>query len=295
MQLKKYYILRTIFVTISIAIIVILSPITKFSEVKIELILLGFVATFGLSHGSLDWALARHWGIRRTFTESIIFITSYAMIVLITLGLWSWVPTIALVIFLVMSVFHFANDWRNEITTNSALILGLSTVTVPGIAYQKEILDIFKLLITDSSALHLSHFLHIVGFLSLAASSLIAIQQFKISRFFSLEIITLLVIGVVLPPIIYFSIYFCVLHSTKHMFAMKEIGLYQHFFQTTWSAVWPTVVCIIVGACFCYQENTLSFSESLIRNTFIGLAALTVPHWILLEIYPAFFQRQGPA
>jgi Brp/Blh family beta-carotene 15,15'-monooxygenase len=293
MQLKKQDILRTLFVIISIGIIVILSPITGFSKEKVELALLGFVATFGLSHGSLDWLLAHHWGIRRTFTESMIFLACYVMIVLLTLGVWSSLPTIALIIFLVMSIYHFAHDWRDELSGNSAIILGLSTITVPGIVYQNDILNIFKLLVSDTNAVYFSQFLHYTGFLSIAASSLIAIQQFKISRFLSVEIVTLLATGLLLPPIIYFSLYFCILHSTKHWFTMNKIGLCQDLFQTLWSVLWPTIICIIVGGWFCYQENTLSFSNALIRIIFIGLAALTVPHWILLEIYPAFFKAKA--
>ncbi len=292
MPFPKYNILRFVFASISIATI--LLSITGFPQEKLELILLGFVATFGISHGSLDWLLVRHWRIRQTFSEGIIFIACYSTIVLLTLCVWLWVPAIALLIFLVMSLTHFARDWKDELSPNLALLLGLSTISIPGITYQKEILDIFKLLISGNHAIYFSKALHIIGILSFVASSLIAILQFKKSLSLSAEIIILLIIGTVLQPIIYFSIYFCVLHSTKHMIAMHKIGLFHDSFQAIWSALWPTIVCIIGGTWWCYYDSNLSFSDAVIRATFIGLSALTVPHWILLEVYPAYFECEFP-
>ncbi len=286
MTLKNDDITRVLFIIVSIFFLLLSTPIFTIAPEKLAMALLGFVITVGLSHGSLDWALARHWGIRHSITESLLFLILYVAVGLVALGIWWMTPATGLIIFLLMSILHFASDWNDELGRPVNIILGIAVVTLPGVMFENQVLAHFKLLISEQDATVLSHYVHYAGCIGMIGASLIAVLQIKISPLLSAEIITLIIVGIILPPIIYFSIYFCMLHTIKHWLRMKRIGLYRHFFHILWSATWPTAICIIVGF-WVYNSSTVwSFSHNFIRIVFMGLAALTVPHWLLLEIYP---------
>lgn len=292
MTLKIDDIFRLAFILISIFFLLMLTPIIGISVKKLELMVLGFVITVGMSHGSLDWLLAAHFGIWRNFSESVFFLVVYSVIALLSLGIWLKVPTVALVFFLLMSILHFANDWKDELARPAAIVIGVAVVTLPGVVFQKEVLELFSLLVPTVTAVMLSNALHKAGSFAIVCASLIAYQQIKISPYLAAEIIGLLVMGILLPPIIYFGIYFCVLHTAKHWLRMKRMGLYKHFSQVLWSVVWPTALCILIGVWVCHISTDWSFSDAFIRTVFMGLSALTVPHWLLVEIYPIFFDSR---
>jgi Brp/Blh family beta-carotene 15,15'-monooxygenase len=111
------------------------------------------------------------------------------------------------------------------------------------------------------------------------------------------EIISLILLGLLVTPLLYFILYFCNLHALKHWISMRDIGVYKHISTAIWSSCWPTLICIIIGVALVHESSNLNLSDALIKTIFIGLAALTVPHWLLLEIYPktsSFRTRNSP-
>ena len=96
----------------------------------------------------------------------------------------------------------------------------------------------------------------------------------------------------VLPPLMYFAVYFCALHSIRHFTATiacrperarRGLGV----------AVVLSVIVTLTGlvATLLGLAGTLAeTTEQGIRVIFIGLAALTVPHMILVDR----FRRNWP-
>jgi Brp/Blh family beta-carotene 15,15'-monooxygenase len=255
--------------------------------------MLGFVITVGMSHGSLDWLLARQWGLRSNGLASCYFLLGYVTIVLVSLGLWWLVPSVALGVFLLMSMIHFGQDWQAEMTYLPRFVIGVATVSVPAIVFQQDVESLFLLLVPHTQALIAARLLSVVGLGALAWTGSIALQRLKHSPSLCLEILTLLLSGLLLPPLIYFSLYFCMLHTTKHWSRLQVLGVYKQKKEALWSAIWPTALCLLAGVWVCYESSAWSFSNAFIRTVFIGLAALTVPHWLLLEVYPALWRKQS--
>ena len=100
--------------------------------------------------------------------------------------------------------------------------------------------------------------------------------------------ISLLIIISQLDPLTGFALYFCFIHTTKHVYAiLKNTNKYleNKKFVFTTTAVFTIITW--VGGCIAiiYLNDNFSFSESFIKTIFIGLAALTLPHMTLIDFF----------
>ena len=257
-------------------------------EVILSVIALIASGTFGLAHGGLDWAVAKLWGLRATSRASVYFALGYVACVFLTLVVWHCVAWLACSIFISMSVVHFAGDWRDEMPRLDTYLLGIMLICLPSLAFYPEVSRVLTLLVSSEAAqLMLDGMVYLAEVTSVwLMLKLIMLVWHGRQLGLAAELITLLLIGLLLPPIIYFALYFCGLHAVKHWQTMRAIGLYSRLHHGLYAAFWPTLCCAAAGLTFiACADNTLDYDALLGKTVFIGLAALTVPHWILIEIY----------
>jgi Brp/Blh family beta-carotene 15,15'-monooxygenase len=295
----EYRYIRIFFSICSIAILLAISPVLQISTDKLQIFLLMFVITIGLSHGSLDWMLAKHWGLRSTIKQGIFFGLAYMVVASISFLTWQIFPASCLIIFLMMSMLHFANDWRNELSRRMACSIGIAVISMPAVRYHHDVGIILALLVPKSEAEMITMILRFLGWISILITTPIIISKTYTNSewWLAAEITSLILLGLIVPPLLYFIVYFCNLHALKHWISMRDLGVYQHLSKALGSACWPTLICIIIGVAIIHESSNLNFSDALIKTIFIGLAALTVPHWLLLEIYPktsSFRRRNSP-
>lgn len=244
--------------------------------------------TIGLAHGGLDWSLAKRWGLITNLQQSIIFILVYLLCIVLTLVVWYLIPSVALSIFLLMSVIHFGGDWQEELGLCNAYILGICLLCLPTLNFYNEVKSIFELLLSAADASWLANLMY---YLAMTASPVLGLKLIYLTLrgncfWMVLEVSCLILLSILLTPLVFFSIYFCFLHAPKHWITMRKLGTYQSFSQGLYTTLWPTLCCIIFGLMtFYYLTETMNYTDSLCKTLFIGLAALTVPHWILVEIY----------
>lgn len=244
--------------------------------------------TIGLAHGSLDWSLAKRWGLRTNSWQNVYFVISYVLCILVTLIVWYYIPRLALSVFMLMSVVHFAGDWRQEMGSVDAFILGLALICLPTLNFYSEVKSIFELLLSGHDATLFTDLMYYLAIISSGMLGLILVRLIWLGQhaWLVIEVLFLVLIGVLLTPIVYFGIYFCFLHAPKHWITMRQRGLYTRLSQGIYSTLWPTLCCVFGGViAIYYLASTISFTDALCKTVFIGLAALTVPHWILIEIY----------
>jgi Brp/Blh family beta-carotene 15,15'-monooxygenase len=103
------------------------------------------------------------------------------------------------------------------------------------------------------------------------------------------ELLVIAVMFFQLPPLLAFALYFSVLHSLRHMLAVadrKPVGTLIVYLFDAYRAAFPiTMVTIIMGAVAYMLLGGLSFDMTqLMRVVFIGIAAMTYPHVLLIEI-----------
>jgi Brp/Blh family beta-carotene 15,15'-monooxygenase len=87
------------------------------------------------------------------------------------------------------------------------------------------------------------------------------------------------------PPLLGFAIYFCCIHSARHF---KKI--YSSIKQTVSSSniknqaiLFTTISWVAAGIAFWLLADFADPGPTIMRIIFIGLAALTVPHMLLID------------
>ena len=127
-----------------------------------------------------------------------------------------------------------------------------------------------------------------LGLIFWVISALILFINYKniqISKYYLRLLVSITLIVIILPPLPAFAAYFCLIHSFHHikrifptllnfMDKRKAITFMVLFSFFSW-------VVGIIGVY--YILDFYDFSESVLKVTFIGLAALTVPHMILVD------------
>ena len=102
-----------------------------------------------------------------------------------------------------------------------------------------------------------------------------------------IEIALFLTIFYFFDPLLSFTIYFCFFHTYKHLKQLiKNIFIYlSNKKLVIYSTIIFTIVSWIGGlVVVAYLFQNFSLYESIIKVVFIGLAALTLPHMILVDI-----------
>lgn len=95
------------------------------------------------------------------------------------------------------------------------------------------------------------------------------------------ELVALLFAAIALPPIAYFTVYFCFLHSPLHLKnSLEKLGV----FEILLYAIPFTILSMGGGAYLFMSLPRIEISYQLMQVVFVGLFALTVPHMLLIAL-----------
>ncbi len=253
--------------------------------------LIGLLAVvfIGLPHGAMDGALAIHLGWMNRPAKAVSFLVAYVGLAALIVVLWLLIPVVAFLIFLAISLFHFG---RGDIVPRSkehqvAEVLMRGGLVLAGISlfHRSESDTIFETLIGSNTAL-VWLFLQAVGVMTLVLVPLVIYTKPTEERkSATIEVVALLLLFAIAPPLLGFAIYFCGIHSVrhfKHMGILLKSTLQQ--FQITRTTIvfslltWAAGLLVLVN-----QSPAIGLEPALLQVIFIGLAALTVPHMILVD------------
>lgn len=252
------------------------------------LIPLLFILFIGIPHGASDILIARR-RFKNSWLKILFFLISYLFVAIIFTTAWFFYPILCLVLFLLISGLHFGLLDTLKMPTSSlklmqALIYGLTPIIIPIVFHTREVNEIFKLLLFDEDndiAYQMQHFF-LIWLLGLI---IFFVKYPESSQRQVLEIITLATLLVILPPLWGFAFYFCFVHSIRHFLNLrKELSNLETSDVIALFMTSIATITIVALAGFLLEGNGME--ESLLKVTFIGLAALTVPHMLLVDLYP---------
>ena len=254
------------------------------------IILLAFgVTLLGLPHGALDFALAKSLRLITSFSTAIRFIALYLSIAATSMLFWTWLPDVALVLFLCVSVFHFSADWRKTMPLFARLSLAGALLCGPSILYQSTVSELFTaLLLTIEGANWVIKGMQLTFYIGLSAFLYFALQLLRskksLNPWQSSEWLMLLLSSLILTPLLHFGLYFCLLHSPKHL---KDVGKTLHMSLKRAIVIsMPFVILTIILAAGLYHLYASSeLNVDLIRWIFIGLFGLTMSHMLLIHLW----------
>ena len=260
------------------------------------------ILSIGISHGSLDNIKGKKLLKILEFDNTYIFYFFYISISLTVIIIWSIIPFVSLIIFLIVASFHFGKeDTQFLITQNSYynqllfFLKGSLIILAPMYFHFDETISIFKLLFIDSETFYETlHFIEqnkIILFgitLSTLSSILLLVKKFELKKFtIFFDYFSILIINYYFSPLVAFTIYFCFLHSVRHcitlIYELDEIDLkngLRIFIKKALPLTILTAIFCLIGLYL--LNNTYDLNSSILKIIFIGLASLTFPH-ILLE------------
>ncbi len=249
-------------------------------QTAILLVLACGVAVLGLPHGSLDLLVARRLMRTNALTATLIFALIYLSVAAVYGLVWWWSASIGLTSFLLISAVHFGSDWQDRTSSIMRFAYGLSVVTLPALRHGSEVAAIYAILgagaAVSAQLVAVSQVAAILALLTALAGSAFGSRRRDLAEFAGIAAAALL-----LPPLMYFGLYFCWLHSPRHLLrTARDLHL-----RTPTAIIRNVSVATLapLAAAFLIFErrHSVPVTTELTRLTFIGLAALTVPHMSL--------------
>ena len=268
------------------------------------LICLLLILTIGVSHGSLDHIKGKKLLNILNIKKISIFYFSYVFIAISVIVIWTVIPSISLIIFLIIASFHFGKeDTQFLINENSYLnqllffFKGILIIIAPMFFHFNETVAIFKFLLVDNEIFYLTlgfiennKILPLGIILSTLSSIYLFLKEFEIKKLtIFLDYFSIIILNYYLSPLIAFTIYFCFLHSIRHSISLVyEIdkndfnnGLKIFVKKSLPLTALTAILCLIA---LYLLNNSYDLNSSILKIIFIGLASLTFPH-ILLEYF----------
>jgi len=302
------------FLFIFVAILtLIFSPfiIPQHTHTQLILVLLLFFG-IGIPHGALDVAVGRkvfnHYFPRRWVIPFFGLYLACAGVIII---LWLIFPLLSFLAFLAISVIHFGLSDTDKKTPQSFLFIlervtrGILPFSLPAYINSMQFLRFIEMVLTHSQAILVLYLTQVLFWLGLMSAFFLIgyyIRQATLKREICLlisggELLVMIPLFTQLPPFTAFLIYFCFLHSIRHMLAVLQT---KFVFLNKESIYWllknslPITCFIAMVLCLAYsyfQAETKDHQELMMQCFFLSLAALTFPHMILIEWEKKLFLR----
>jgi Brp/Blh family beta-carotene 15,15'-monooxygenase len=226
--------------------------------------------------------LAQRAGLLGDWRAIALFHGAYLGAAGFVLAIWFIAPATALLVFLLYSANHFAGDWLNR-QHLARIAIGAALLSLPSFMHATAVAEIYVLL-SGETARAIAQTQHWLAPLWLAIISAAA-AIFLLRRQFwnALELAILAITAMMLPPLVFFLLYFCALHSPRHFLQIWRASANRN--QAAWMAAGYTaatlLICIPATLAF---AGSVEMETAIQRIIFIGLAALTVPHMLLTSI-----------
>jgi len=252
------------------------------------LLFLVVMLSIGIPHGSVDHIIAFINPDARKFDNKLIFYVVYLSLIVFNILLWVISPFLGLLVFLIISCYHFGetqvigyNPTDNKILN---FVIGaniLLSLFLNNIVELQEILYILP----QFASLDLSAFDSVFFLLISVAILMLSIVNFEIKRKVPLyaEITILYMVFFHTDLLTSFALYFGFCHSLPMlMLEFKEFKT-DSFMKFYLKTLPFTILSIIFGFLLYQFNNDLLTSDNLILFVFIIISSLTLPHVFIMK------------
>lgn len=286
---------RILFVYLALATLLLapfISSLPNYLAIGVALILFFCV---GIPHGALDVAIGKVlFQVKLGRWWPFFFFGSYLALSFAVVALWIVFPLASFLFFLAISAFHFGGSDTEEDDRITGVLetitRGLLPITVP--CYYNKVA--FQQIIQFSLSPYQADF--VIGILSWlfipTVTLLVACVAYKIFKkeiFKALELALVFILFMFLKPFVAFLVYFCFLHSMRHILnVLIERKQNLNVKSIKWMVLeaFPATLCTLITLCIFYlklREGILDLAL-IVNIFFISIAALTFPHMILVEL-----------
>ncbi len=303
-MIKKIYGKHTFYFTI---FIIILSAIglligNNFNNVNkliISLFCLFLILSIGISHGAMDnYKANKLLKIYKSKNKSIFYII-YILISAFIILIWNLYTSFTLIFFLLVASYHFGredtaflHEGKSNLDQFFYLIKGSLVVFSPLFFHFDDTLKIFETLFLSKKTIIFLKDEHWIINICISLGVLgyfyfVFKNKFKDFEILFLDMFSILILNYIFSPLIAFTIYFCFLHSIRHIisisYELEPSNFLTGFKIFIKKAIPLTIVtALLYLIAIVFLSNSYGLNDVVIKVIFIGLASLTFPH-ILLE------------
>ncbi|RUO23672.1 hypothetical protein CWE08_01060 [Aliidiomarina iranensis] len=250
------------------------------------LVVLTLAVLAGLPHGAFDFYIAKRLGQLQSIPQQAFWASRYLAIGIGFIAFWVVFPVAGLSVFLFVSALHFGRDYYPQ-QHGLALAAGTIILGLPMLFNATIVNTIFnQLMVTPVQA---EWIINITLVFMAVAAGMIFLDLLKSGKKALSQRANLIIAlgalfwsAVLFHPLIYFALFFALLHSPKHM-REQWAKLDSNQRKTALGVIAALTVMPILAAGVVGTMLQGTWDQRLITLIFIGLAALTMPHMVLLE------------
>jgi Brp/Blh family beta-carotene 15,15'-monooxygenase len=162
-------------------------------------------------------------------------------------------------------------------------LYGGAVIFCPLALHAQEVSRLFAFLVGLPAARAIVEVLEPAAWPWVAAIGCASLLGMRNASLRSIEMASLAALLTFAPPLIGFTLYFCGMHSARHVLRTRDYSRAGTLRQLLRIALWPMLATVagVAMAFACSSGRPLDLR--LAQVLFVGLAALTVPHMILVE------------
>jgi beta-carotene 15,15'-dioxygenase len=248
-----------------------------FDSISASILAIALIAVFGLPHGAADaFLIKKYWPGRFIW---FFMLLAYALVVILFACFFFQFPAMALAIFILVSIWHFGAQDSDGLPRWSVPGAGGIFIFGPFVCWGAQI-DIYlsQLGLAESSRFMLLEFSPWLFAICATLVFAAALQKRNVSKAALIGFALSLPVALFLPPLLSFSLYFCLLHAPRHLASSKPE------MPKWWRSPAVTGALVLTwaaAAIWIFYGDAKLISERTTAALIIGMAALTVPHMLL--------------
>ena len=241
------------------------------------------IVILGVPHGVLDTVFASNLYNFRTAKDWVGFAVVYFIPAALVVALWQLAPQLFLAGFLVISIVHFSGDPSPGTRVLSRIFYGGAIIVLPTILYAPEVTQLFSFLVGPDAATQTVSALLYLKWPWLVGLALAAIDRMRSDWLSGLEITALGLLATLAPPLVAFTVFFCIMHSARHILRTMNYFDQISLPRMVFTAATPMLVTVILSVAAWNFFGDTAIDVRVSQLVFVGLAALTVPHMAIVE------------
>lgn len=250
------------------------------------LALILIITFFGVPHGALDTLFAKNAFALNSIKKWLQFVMVYLLLSIGVFIFWMLLPSLFFILFLCFSALHFSDDLGKITPKILATLYGFNIITLPSILHSNELATLYGYLIDYRHAVKLVSVMMplsmVLAALTVVLTTIFYLKKQAIDYRHIYEIAAVGALMLLAKPLLAFTIYFCFMHSARHILRAKFYFIEYSNTVLIISLMVPTLIVLLFCAWIFQMLPPEKIDENLIKVTFAALAALTFPHAFLL-------------
>ncbi|MEB0033024.1 Brp/Blh family beta-carotene 15,15'-dioxygenase [Undibacterium sp. RTI2.1] len=246
------------------------------------LFITSLVLFLGVPHGALDLVFAKQLFLINGWQSWLKFTITYLALSLSVVIVWWHFSMSFMVSFLLLSMLHFSRDLILTRLKITRFLYGGAIIVLPTILHSDQMTSLFALILNEEMGQQITSFLKLIALPWLISSVACFCIEWIENKSASLELFSVCYLAVLAEPLIGFAIFFCGMHSYRHILRTQHYSKLS-FKQLLIISLAPMIGTILLAATGWFYLPPSPNYPRITQFLFVTLGALTLPHMLLID------------